>query len=68
MPIEFACPECQRGYRVKDELAGKTAKCGKCGHRMRIPQTAHSQAASATPAPAKAAVAAGSPNVAVSSP
>jgi hypothetical protein len=37
MPIEFACPECKRGYRVKGELAGKTAKCGKCGHRMRIP-------------------------------
>jgi predicted Zn finger-like uncharacterized protein len=37
MPVEFTCPECHRGYRVKDELAGKTAKCGKCGHRMRIP-------------------------------
>ncbi len=61
MPIEFACSECHRGYRVKDELAGKTAKCGKCGHRMRIPQTAHSQTAAATPSPAKAPVVAGSP-------
>jgi predicted Zn finger-like uncharacterized protein len=68
MPIEFACPECQRGYRVKDELAGKTAKCGKCGHRMRIPQTAHSPAARATPARAKEPVAAGSPKVAAGSP
>ena len=60
MPIEFACPECRRGYRVKDELAGKTAKCGKCGHRMHIPQEAHAPAASAVAPPAKAPVAAGS--------
>jgi predicted Zn finger-like uncharacterized protein len=60
MPIEFACPECHRGYRVKDELAGKTAKCGKCGHRMRIPQKAHAPAASAVAPPAKAPVTAGS--------
>ena len=38
MPIEFNCPSCQLRYRVKDELAGKGAKCGKCGHRMRVPQ------------------------------
>jgi hypothetical protein len=68
MPIEFACSECHRGYRVKDELAGKTAKCGKCGHRMRIPQTAHTQAASATSSSAKAPVAAGSTKVAAGSP
>ncbi len=40
MPIEFNCPACQRKYRVKDELAGKTAKCGKCSHRMQIPLAA----------------------------
>ena len=60
MPVEFACPECHRGYRVKDELAGKTAKCGKCGHRMRIPKSASAPAAPATPAAKKAPVAAGS--------
>jgi predicted Zn finger-like uncharacterized protein len=38
MPIEFNCPSCQRRYQVKDELAGKGAKCGKCGHRMRVPE------------------------------
>jgi predicted Zn finger-like uncharacterized protein len=37
MPIEFACPSCKKPYRVKDELAGKSAKCGKCGNRMKIP-------------------------------
>jgi len=68
MPIEFVCPECQRGYRVKDELAGKTAKCGKCGHRMRIPQQAHSQTASGAPASTKSPVAAGAPKVAAGSP
>ncbi|HEX2473301.1 MAG TPA: hypothetical protein VHK01_01065 [Lacipirellulaceae bacterium] len=68
MPIEFACSECHRGYRVKDELAGKTAKCGKCGHRMRIPQTTHSQAAAATPSSTKAPVVAGTPKVAAGAP
>ena len=27
MSIEFACPHCQKPYRVKKELAGKTARC-----------------------------------------
>ena len=53
MPIDFACPSCSRQYRVKDELAGKNAKCGKCGHRMPIPQLAASISATArTNAPA----------------
>jgi predicted Zn finger-like uncharacterized protein len=60
MPVEFTCPECHRGYSVKDELAGKTAKCGKCGHRMRIPQLAPAPAVSKAPAPKKAPVQAGS--------
>jgi len=37
MPIEFSCPECRKPYRVKDELAGKTAKCA-CGRRLLIPE------------------------------
>lgn len=38
MAIDFVCAHCSKPYRVKDELAGKTAKCGKCGERMQIPQ------------------------------
>ena len=36
MPIEFNCPSCGKAYRVKDELAGKSAKC-KCGERVQVP-------------------------------
>ena len=31
MPISVGCPECGRGYNVKDELAGKKFKCKDCG-------------------------------------
>jgi len=37
MAIEFACPMCHKRYRLKEELAGKSAKCG-CGHKMKVPQ------------------------------
>jgi len=37
MPIEFACPKCKEKYRVKDKLAGKSAKCAKCNQRIKIP-------------------------------
>lgn len=46
MPIEFACPQCQKKYRLKDELAGKTAKCAKCNHRIKIPDPAAAALAS----------------------
>lgn len=36
MSIEFACGECGKKYAVKNELAGKTAKC-QCGARIQIP-------------------------------
>jgi hypothetical protein len=36
MPIKFACPSCNKGYNVKDELAGKKARCS-CGAVMPIP-------------------------------
>lgn len=64
MPIQFACPSCARGYRVKDELAGRSAKCGQCGHKMTIPAAGAKVAAaaasatkSAAPAVAKSAAA-----------
>ncbi|NOY43406.1 MAG: hypothetical protein GXP26_16425 [Planctomycetes bacterium] len=37
MAIEFSCSSCQKNYRVKDELAGKTADCTACGTKIRIP-------------------------------
>jgi dienelactone hydrolase/Fe-S cluster assembly iron-binding protein IscA len=36
MSIEFSCPACAKPYRVKDELAGKTARC-VCGQRIVVP-------------------------------
>jgi hypothetical protein len=36
MPIDFQC-QCGKRYRVKDEMAGKPAKCKACGHTMRVP-------------------------------
>lgn len=50
MSIQFACPSCARGYSVKDELAGKSAKCGQCGHKMTIPATATKAAVAAASA------------------
>ncbi len=40
MSIDFACPSCQKKYRVKDELAGKAAKCSKCNERFKVPTPA----------------------------
>jgi DNA-directed RNA polymerase subunit M/transcription elongation factor TFIIS len=37
MAIDLACPKCHQKYRLKDELAGKKAKCAKCGESMQIP-------------------------------
>ncbi|MBN1911227.1 MAG: DUF1559 domain-containing protein [Pirellulales bacterium] len=36
MPITVTCSGCNRQYRVRDELAGKTAKCA-CGCKLTIP-------------------------------
>jgi len=37
MPISFQCPECAKSLNVRDELAGKKARCG-CGAVIQIPQ------------------------------
>ncbi len=37
MAIDFSCSSCEKSYRVKEELAGKTAECSACGKKMRIP-------------------------------
>lgn len=35
--IEFACPSCQKKYKVPEKLAGKKAKCKVCEAVMPIP-------------------------------
>ena len=35
--IEFSCAAGSKKYRVKDEFAGKTARCRECGASMPIP-------------------------------
>ncbi len=37
MPISVSCPSCSAGFKVKDEYAGKRAKCPKCGQPITIP-------------------------------
>ncbi len=38
MSIRFSCTSCSSSYTVKDELAGKKARCKKCGKVVVIPQ------------------------------
>lgn len=40
MKIQFTCDSCGKSYSVKQELAGKKAKCKDCGHQIRIPDAA----------------------------
>ena len=37
MSIKFNCPNCQKAHTVKDELAGKRAKCSGCQQVVTIP-------------------------------
>jgi len=36
MPIPVSCSHCNRKYQIRDELAGKVAKC-QCGQNLTIP-------------------------------
>jgi hypothetical protein len=38
MKIDIACGSCPWTGAVKEELAGKTGKCPKCGEKIRIPE------------------------------
>jgi SpoVK/Ycf46/Vps4 family AAA+-type ATPase len=38
MIIQFECPECQELLRVKEQYAGKRARCVKCGKPIWIPR------------------------------
>ena len=41
--IQFNCPTCGHGLRVKTELAGKKGKCLKCGQAVVVPAQAASR-------------------------
>jgi hypothetical protein len=47
MTLKFSCPHCRKGIRVKEELAGKKAKCPACQQVLTIPAVK-----GATPPPA----------------
>ncbi len=42
MAVEVMCPECGTRLKAPESKAGKKAKCGKCGGRVRIPGTSSS--------------------------
>jgi hypothetical protein len=39
MILQFECPECHKTLRVKEQYAGKRARCVNCGRRVWIPRT-----------------------------
>ncbi len=45
MALKFSCPHCRMGIRVKEELAGKKAKCPACQKILIIPAVTRSPAA-----------------------
>jgi len=38
MPIVFACKQCGRKLRVRDELAGQVCACPQCKSKVRVPK------------------------------
>lgn len=56
--IKFTCSNCQAKLRVPTHLAGVTAPCPKCGHKITAPTDYESIVVEETPAKAPAAVAA----------
>lgn len=38
MTITVECGECGKGYKVRDEVAGKRFKCKKCAQPIRVPK------------------------------
>lgn len=38
MTIEFTCPACHKLLKVRDDAAGRRAKCPDCAHELEIPR------------------------------
>jgi hypothetical protein len=55
MPIDATCPACQKRYRLKDELGGKSVKCSNPDCRRPFPVPAAGPAANGKPAAKPAA-------------
>ena len=49
MPINIACPQCQRQFVVRDEIAGKSFRCKDCEAIVSVPVTKPPQQKSAKP-------------------
>lgn len=48
--IRFTCPECGKGFQVKDGLAGRKTKCPNCKGPISIPGPSHSASEAAAEA------------------
>jgi DNA-directed RNA polymerase subunit RPC12/RpoP len=57
--IHFQCSTCAAPFDVDEKLAGRTARCKKCGGRMKIPAVGAAPARATAPRPLAVAVAAG---------
>lgn len=40
MYFNFGCPHCSKNLRVKEELAGRSARCPYCKHQVKVPHPA----------------------------
>lgn len=49
MPINIACPQCQRAFVVRDEIAGKSFRCKDCAAIISVPAIKPAQPKSARP-------------------
>jgi hypothetical protein len=43
MPISVSCPHCRKGFKIKEEFAGKQVKCPVCQTGLTIPGGASAQ-------------------------
>lgn len=59
--IEFKCANCGKKFTVKDDFAGKAAKCNNCGSAIKIPVPVGSEVASFAAPPTPSATASAPP-------